>query len=131
QSRQAKERLSAETATDLTAELPGYHSDIRITRAELENLISEPLTGVIGALSEMLQRNRIPVASLSAVATVGGGAAIPLVTQRLSEEFRVPVVTTPQPALNAAAGAAVFAASGPADVPTGLAPAAAADATGM
>ncbi len=132
QSQQAKERLSAQTSTELTAELPGYHSDIRVTRAELENLISDPLTGVIDALGEMLQRNRIPAASLSAVATVGGGAAIPLVTQRLSEQFRVPVVTTPQPALNTAAGAALLAAGGPgADVPTGLAAAAGDAPTGM
>ncbi len=124
--------MSAETATDLTAELPGFHSDVRVTRAELENLISEPLAGVVGALEEMLQRNRIPAASLAAVATVGGGAAIPLITQRLSEHFRVPVVTTPQPALNTAAGAALLAARGPgADVPTGLAAAAPEAATGM
>ncbi|MBV9515089.1 MAG: Hsp70 family protein, partial [Mycobacteriaceae bacterium] len=133
QARQAKERLSAQTSTELTADLPGYHSDIRITRAELENLIATPLAGVLGALEEMLQRNRIPAASLSAVATVGGGAAIPLITQRLSEHFRVPVITAPQPALNTATGAALFAARGPgADMPTGLAPAAAdAPATGM
>jgi hypothetical protein len=131
QSQQAKERLSAQTSTELTAQLPGYHSDVRVTRAELENLISDPLTGVIDALGEILQRNRIPAAALSAVATVGGGAAIPLVTQRLSEQFRVPVVTTPRPALNTAAGAALLAAQGPgADVATGLA--AAGDApTGM
>jgi hypothetical protein len=132
QSRQAKERLSAQTATDLIAELPGYHGDIRVTRAELENLISGPLTGVIGALEDVLQRNRIP-AGVAAVATVGGGAAIPLITQRLSEHFGVPVVTTPQPALTAAAGAGLFAARGPgADVPTGLAPSAADEpATGV
>jgi hypothetical protein len=125
QARQAKERLSTQTSTELTAELPGYHSDVPVTRAELENLINDPLTGLLDALGEMLQRNRIPAASLSAVATVGGGAAIPLVTRRLSEQFRVPVVTTPQPALNAAVGAALLATLGPgADVPTGLAVAA-------
>ena len=58
--------------------------------------------------------------------TVGGGASIPLVTQRLSEHSRVPVVTTPQPALDAAVGAALFAAYGSdADAQTGVAPAAA------
>ena len=133
QCRHAKERLSAETATDLTAELPGFHNNIRVTRAELENLIGGPLASVIAALEELLQRNRIPAASLSAVATVGGGAAIPLITQRLSEHFRVPVVTTPAPALNAAAGAALLAARGPgAGAATGLAAAATDEtATGM
>ena len=34
--RQAKERMSAETATVIPAELPGFTSDIRVTRTELE-----------------------------------------------------------------------------------------------
>ena len=45
--------------------------------------------------------------------TVGGGASIPLITQRLSQHSRVPVVTTPQPALDAAVGAALIASMGP------------------
>ena len=39
----------------------------------------------------------MPAASVSAVATVGGGARIPLITQRLSEHLRAPVVTTHAP----------------------------------
>ena len=122
----AKERLSAETVTELVAELPGYRSNIRVTRAELEHLISDPLGGVLAALENLLEHNRIGWAGIAAVVTVGGGASIPLVTQRLSEHSRVPVVTTPQPALDAAAGAALFAAYGSeADAQTGVAPAAA------
>ena len=119
--RLVKERLSAETAAELPAELPGYQSDIRVTRGELESLIRGPFAGVIYALEELLQRNRIATANLSAVATVGGGASIPLITQRLSAHFRAPVITTPQPALDTAAGAALIAARGPADAATGLA----------
>jgi Hsp70 protein len=123
--RQAKERLSAETATVVPAQLPGFNSDIRVTRTELENLISGPLAGLLTAIEETLQRNNIPVASISAAATVGGGASIPLVTQRLSERLRAPVVTTPQPQLNVAAGAALIADAGLAeDAPTGMAAAA-------
>jgi hypothetical protein len=123
--RQAKERLSAETATVVPAQLPGFNSDIRVTRTELENLISGPLEGLLTAIEETLQRNNIAVASISAAATVGGGANIPLVTQRLSERLRAPVVTTPQSALNVAAGAALVADAGLAeDAPTGMAAAA-------
>ena len=58
-----------------------------------------------------------------AVATVGGGANIPRVTQQLSERLRAPVVTTPQSQLNVAAGAALVADRGlEADAPTGMAP---------
>ena len=80
--RGAKERLSADTATVVRAELPGYSSDVRITRQELERLIDAPLAGLQSVIADALQRYRIPAASVSAVATVGGGAAIPLVTQR-------------------------------------------------
>jgi hypothetical protein len=123
--RQAKERLSAETATAVPVELPGMQSDIRVTRPELEQLISEPLGGLLNAIEDTLQRNQIPAANVAAVATVGGGAAIPLVTQRLSEQLRAPVVTTPESQLNVAAGAALVAnQSADADAPTGMAPAA-------
>ncbi|MBU9762699.1 Hsp70 family protein [Mycobacterium sp. TNTM28] len=132
--RQAKERLSAETATAIPTELPGFHADVRVTRPELDQLVSAPLAGLLDAIEDTLQRNNIAVSSVTAVATVGGGAAIPLVTQRLSERLRAPVVTTPQPALVVATGAALVADRvAEAGAPTGMAPeVAAADApTGM
>ena len=143
ESRQAKERLSAETATVVPVDLPGFRSDVRLTRTELDNLVAGPLSGLLAAIEETLRRNNIAPSSLAAVATVGGGAGIPLVTQRLSELFRVPVITTPQSQLNVAAGAALLAdrdlaadaptgLSAAADVPTGIAPAAwAAGAAGL
>ena len=123
--RRAKERLSAETATVLVAELPGYRSDVRLTRTELEGLIEGPFGSVLSALEESLDSNSIPAANLAAVATVGGGASIPLITQRLSERMRVPVVTTPRPQLTTATGSALLAERGPAADATALGPAAA------
>lgn len=105
----AKERLSGQTATAITADVPGYRAEIRVTRTELEDLIQEPLTDFLAALDDTLERNGVPAASISAVATVGGGARIPLITQRLSEHLRAPVVTTPHPQLTAAEGAALIA----------------------
>lgn len=132
ESRQAKERLSADTATAVPVDLPGFRSDVRLTRTEVDNLIAAPLAGLLVAVGETLERNGIAPANLAAVATVGGGAAIPLVTQRLSEQFRVPVITTPQSQRNVAAGAALLADQdmGAADAPTGLSAAADA-ATGI
>ncbi|MEH3139256.1 MAG: Hsp70 family protein [Mycobacterium kyogaense] len=123
--RQAKERLSEQTATVVPAELPGVRSDIRVTRPELEQLIAEPLGGLLGVIDDALQRAAVPTANVAAIATVGGGAAIPAVTQRLSERLRAPVITTPESALNVAAGAALVAnQSLDAQAATGLAPAA-------
>ena len=123
QCRQAKERLSSETATSVDANMPGFTSALRLTRPELERLMEPALAGVLGVVQESLQRNQIPLGALAAVATVGGGASIPIVTQRLSEYFRVPVVTSRQPALTAAAGAPlVDQRTIAADAPTGMAP---------
>ncbi|WP_101950618.1 Hsp70 family protein [Mycobacterium sp. 3519A] len=107
--RRAKERLSAETATAVVADLPGQRADIRVTRTELEDLMRAPLTDFLAALDDTLERYGVPAASVTAVATVGGGARIPLITQRLSEHLRAPVVTTRSPALTAAEGAALIA----------------------
>ncbi|WP_019970268.1 Hsp70 family protein [Mycobacterium sp. 141] len=121
--RQAKERLSADTVAVIPTELPGFSSDVRVTRSELEQLIAGPLAGLLNVIQDMLQRNNIALSSVAAVATVGGTAAIPLVTQRLSEQLRVPVVTTPQPQLAAATGAALLADTiADAGAPTGMAP---------
>lgn len=121
--RRAKEELSSTTATTLSAELPGYRGDVRLTRAELDEAIRQPLAGFLAVIQETLQRNGIR--DLTAVASVGGGASIPAVTTTLSEHLRLPVITTPRPHMTAAIGAALQAARGPADnSATALAPAA-------
>ncbi|MGB0437891.1 MAG: Hsp70 family protein, partial [Mycobacterium sp.] len=118
----AKERLSAETAAVVPAELPGLTADIRVTRSEFDQLISEPIGGLLSAIEDILRSNGVSVTKVSAVATVGGSAAIPLVTRRLSERLRAPVITTPYPQLNVAVGAALVANQSPgADAPTGSA----------
>ena len=107
--RRAKEVLSAQTATAVAVDVPGHRTDIRVTRLELEDLVQAPIASFLAALDDTLERYGVPQASVSAVATVGGGARIPLITQRLSEHLRAPVVTTAHPQLTAAEGAALIA----------------------
>ncbi len=106
QCRGAKERLSAGTVTALSAELPGFSGDVRLTRAELEDQIRRPLTDFLRVLQDTIDRSGVRAFDVVAVASVGGGARIPLVTAMLSEWFRVPVITTRHPELAAAGGAA-------------------------
>ena len=132
--RRAKEELSSTIATTLTADVPGYRGEIRVARDELDDAIRQPLDGFIAVVHETLQRNGIRAADLAAVALVGGGASIPLVTTTLAEQLGAPIITAPRPHLTAAIGAALRAARGPADSKTALAPTAAgavADATTM
>jgi hypothetical protein len=137
QCRAAKERLSTAAATALTADLPGHSGEIRLTRTELEDTIRQPLTRFIEELQDILQGSGIRPADLVAVATVGGGARMPIVTTTLSENLRVPVVSTAHPELAAAIGAGLRAVRGTVvDGATAMAPAApaaaaAAAATGL
>ena len=98
-----------ETATAVVADLPGHRADIRVTRTELEDLMRRRSRNSLRRLTKRWSATACPPASVSAVATVGGGARIPLITQRLSEHLRAPVVTTPHPQLTAAEGAALIA----------------------
>ncbi|PWQ89119.1 hypothetical protein DKX15_15710, partial [Enterococcus faecium] len=75
QCRMAKERLSSETATALAY----GHTTVRVTRTELDGLIAADLNLFVDTLLSTLDRYGIAPAQLAAVATVGGGARIPLV----------------------------------------------------
>jgi actin-like ATPase involved in cell morphogenesis len=123
--RRAKEELSSTIATTVTADVPGYRGDIRVTRDELDDAICQPLDGFMTVVHETLQRNGIRAEDLAAIASVGGGASIPTVTTTLSEQLGVPIITAPRPHLTAGIGAALRAARGPADSATAMAPTAA------
>ena len=110
QCRAAKERLSTSGVTSLVAEVPGHRSEVRLTRTELDDVMRQPLSDFTGVLQDTLERNG--VRELVAVASVGGGARIPIITTTLSERFRVPVITSGQPELTAAIGGGLAAVRG-------------------
>jgi Hsp70 protein len=112
QCRAAKEQLSTDKVAEFTAELGGRRSSMRLTRNELGDLIQDRLTGFIFAFDKMLVRQGKSWTDLAAVVTVGGGASIPLIAERLSVHSRRPVVSPSQPACAAAAGALLLASRG-------------------
>lgn len=112
QCRTAKEQLSSQPATEFAVEMGGRRATMSFTRDELGDLIQDRLTGLIYAFDDMLCRHRKGWGDLCAVVTVGGGASIPLVNERLSVHSRRPVVSPSQPAFAAAAGALLLASRG-------------------
>lgn len=102
--RAAKERLSATTVTSLPVDLPGTGGEIRVTRNELDDAVRAPLADFVAAVQEAVQRSGVRPVDLVAVASVGGGARIPIITTTLSEHLRVPVITAPAPELAAGIG---------------------------
>lgn len=103
QCRDAKEQLSSETV----AELAGFHGGVWLTRAELDEVLRQPLEGFFTVLQEVLDDNEIASEGLSAIVAVGGGANMPAVTTGLSQRFGTAVITSPRPQLTAAIGAAL------------------------
>jgi len=113
--RAAKERLSTVTVTAVHADLPGFRGDVRLTRAELDDTVQRSLADLVAAVQDSMSRAGVRPADLAAVASIGGGAVIPVITTTLSEHLRVPVITTTRPAATAAIGAALRVTRGPAD----------------
>lgn len=112
QCREAKERLSTDATTELLAELRGSNVILEVSRDKLEDLFHDRLTGFIYAFDDMLARSNATWSDLAALVTVGGGASIPLVTQRLSIHTRLPILTPAQPECAAAMGALLLSTRG-------------------
>ncbi|MGW0037790.1 Hsp70 family protein [Gordonia sp. NPDC003376] len=104
--RAAKEELSRATVTMVDVDLPVYRGDVRITRTEFEDLLADPLSRLGPAIREAVDRAGRATTDLTAIAAIGGGASIGLLTQQLSGEFHVPVLTERDPASTVARGAA-------------------------
>ena len=118
QCRVAKEQLSDQSAVSLS----GPAGAIRLTRTELDAVLDQPLTGMIETLFDALRRKGIHPQRLAALVTVGGGARIPLLTQRLSESFRMPVTTVAQAQVMSSVGAALLARRGADETATQICP---------
>jgi actin-like ATPase involved in cell morphogenesis len=105
QCRHAKEQLSTTAVATISV---GSGEDFELSRDEFDELISSTVDRFLSAVEEILQRNEIPTADLAAVATVGGGASIPLLGTRLAERLGAAIHRTPAPTFSAAVGAAVL-----------------------
>lgn len=123
----AKEALSTDTETTLPVSLPGIETDVRLVRAELEDLIREPLSKSLELVREALRAAEVDSSDVSAVLLAGGGGSIPLVAELVSSELGLTVVAAPDPARTAALGAARLAG----DTPVEATPPVAADDDGL
>ncbi|MCX6490802.1 MAG: Hsp70 family protein, partial [Rhodococcus sp.] len=105
---EAKEQLSYDTSTSLTVDLPGLHTEVRLVRAEIEDLVRASLLASIGVVRDAVTAAGLEVTDIDQVVLTGGSSAIPLVAELVSTELRVPVVAGPRPELTVAIGAAIL-----------------------
>jgi molecular chaperone DnaK (HSP70) len=106
----AKEALSADSEAHLPVFLPGRPLDVRLTRADLEDMLRAPVESTIGALTRTLRSARVSPRELGAVLMVGGSTRIPLVDRMVSEGLGGATLLHLHPDHAVALGAATLAA---------------------
>lgn len=90
--------------------------ECEITRAELESLIADTIERSIVIAKKALDGAGVKASQLDKILLVGGSTFIPLVRQRLAEEFGVELDSSLNPMTVVAAGAAIYASTSVIDV---------------
>lgn len=106
----AKEALSVDADTTIPVVLPNLQVDLRLTRAELEEMIRPTIGETIAALHRALANAGVGAEELQAVLLVGGSSRIPLVAEMVSSAMGRPVSVNAHPKHAIALGAAIVAA---------------------
>ena len=103
--RAAKEALSVDTDTVVDVAVASVHTEARLVREDVENLLRAPILESAALIREALIAADVEPTQVSAIVATGGGAAIPLVAELLSTAARTSVVVDPDPITAPAAGA--------------------------
>ena len=90
--------------------------ECEISRAELESLISATVEKSIEIAKRALEGANIKASQLDKILLVGGSTFIPLVRERLTQEFNVELDSSLNPMTVVAAGAAIYASTSVIDV---------------
>ena len=102
---EAKEALSSDVEATIAVTLPGVTTSVRMTRAELEGLISPPLRETVDATERAVRSANLTAADLTTVVLVGGSSRIPLVSHLLQSELGVRTAMDTHPKHDIALGA--------------------------
>ncbi|HET9257469.1 MAG TPA: Hsp70 family protein [Pseudonocardiaceae bacterium] len=127
---EAKEALSVDTEVTIPVLAPGIQTQVRLVRAEFEEMIRPQVAETVDALRRALRSADVSPEDLDAVLLVGGSSRVPLVTQLVSAELGRPVAVDADPKAAIALGAALSALppgmTGAEDTPKAVVPAPAA-----
>ncbi|MEO6090474.1 MAG: Hsp70 family protein [Umezawaea sp.] len=105
----AKERLSSDTEVLVRVALPGIVTEVRLGRAEFEEMIRPAVDETVAALDRVLSSAGTAPGALAAVLLIGGSAQIPLIIQEVSARLGRPVSVANDPQGMVAVGAALAA----------------------
>ena len=107
--RRAKEALSSDTDATIPIFLPGLQTELRLTRAEFEDMIRPRIHETIEALRRATRSAGLGFGELDRILLVGGSSRIPLVAEMVREATGRPVAVDAPPRHTMALGAAFVA----------------------
>ncbi len=102
----AKETLSSDSDAVVPVLLPNVQTQVRITRAEFEDMIRPLLRETIDSTRRAIDSAGLQLSDVKAVLLAGGSSRIPLVNEMVRSELGRPVVTDSHPKHAVALGAA-------------------------
>ena len=105
----AKEALSADTETVIPVAVGGIATEVRLTRAEFEDLVRPTLIPTLDVLERVIASADLESADLATVLLVGGSSRVPLVSVLVSQRLGRPVAVDAHPKNAVALGAAAAA----------------------
>ncbi len=107
--RRAKEALSSEPETTVHVDLPGFQTELPLTREDFEDLIRPHIAETIGALARATESAGLTFHGLDRVLLIGGSSRIPLVAEMVGEATDLPITVDPDSKDSIALGAAFVA----------------------
>ena len=118
---EAKEALSSDTQVSIPVLLPNLHTEVRLTRGELETMMRPVLEDTVGALRRAIGSAELTPSEVDRVLLVGGSSRIPMVGQMVTKALGRPFFVDAHPKHAVALGAALSATAAgapPAPAPT-------------
>jgi hypothetical protein len=107
--RRAKEALSSEPETTVHVDLPGFQTELPLTREDFEDLIRPHIAETIGALARVTESAGFTFHGLDRILLIGGLSRIPLVAEMVGEATDRPVTVDANSKDSIALGAAFVA----------------------
>jgi molecular chaperone DnaK len=107
--RRAKEALSSDTDATIPIFLPGIQTEMRLTRAEFEDMIRPRIHETIAALGRATRSAGLEFGAIDRILLVGGSSRIPLVAEMVRDATGRPVAVDAHPKHTMAMGAAYVA----------------------
>lgn len=89
--KRAKEALSSEPETTIHVDLPGFQTEMPLTREDFERLIRPRIAETIGALARATESAGLTFDELDRILLVGGSSQIPLVAEMVGDATERPI----------------------------------------